>query len=749
MSDFVDKFWELFKSVAGGTGTGITDVQNSLAKANRTKVEDYFTEVIDQVSFGTIDYNRLRRFFVDLFATHRTLSNLSINATDPHSLSNSDLDELFRSFGYPHSSQLRDFDENPLEQKIQFFLDLVNLYKVKGTPQSLVDVLQYYGVTEVDIYEFLLKLDRPGELIFDGKVVAGTSINPTMLQIPFTNLTALDPHWIYTADQILTLNSQLKINLPSQTPYIGVQPVVDLDGVEFSLIARIVQDQYASWKATGVLPTANAEITFVGEVKSFLELYLSTIYMFNQIYPTGVQQDTFLCYDGTSTDYVQILEDFETLTSPPIRRCDLNDNVYPMANPCDWIVDSTSGLCIPSSYCTDSKLVEFYDTFTRPAWPDPSTTNFLRNINSAGHVLGLIDPTLKAELDSSGQPEEVLYSLLKDMANWVRANLGLGFVNFGFILFGINEFFKDLKPVIEFFKPYHARLLLIEALQIKNRLFNTIKVTDEMSFNFNFDFHDFMTGDSIPCCVEGQSIDSTSGTCVGVEHTTCNRKIAGDIEDTNWQGYWVNNTQYSIDDLVACGSEGNYYICTQAHQGTYETKPGFGPDWSSFWNLYSYLECADSTASGASVATHSRDFYDCGSYHDIGAVTDLPQELFIEVSQDQHDPLRCPIDGTSITGIVTSDLISSSDSTTFIDATAVINTAQGGIVVSMLDLLSDLNNPFDFYQSGAMRNFDDDGTFDCTHGFDLVNVSADTDLAYLLQENGAYLLQEDGGKIIL
>ena len=127
MADFIDRFWELFKSVAGGTGTGITDVQNSLAKANRTKVEDYFSNVIDQISFSTIDYNRLRRLFVDLFATHRTLSNLSVSATDPHSLSNSDLDELFRSFGYPHSSQLRGFDENPLEQKVQFFLDAVNL----------------------------------------------------------------------------------------------------------------------------------------------------------------------------------------------------------------------------------------------------------------------------------------------------------------------------------------------------------------------------------------------------------------------------------------------------------------------------------------------------------------------------------------------------------------------------------------------------------------------------------------------
>ena len=155
MANKIDFFWKLFDAVAGGPGEGITDVLNSLAKSDRAKLDTYFTEVIDQASFATEDYNRLRKFLVDLFATHRTLTSQTFSASDPHSLSNSDLDELFRSFGYLYSSQLRGFDENPLEQKIQFFLDLVNLYKIKGTPQSLVDVLQYYGVTDIDVYEFV------------------------------------------------------------------------------------------------------------------------------------------------------------------------------------------------------------------------------------------------------------------------------------------------------------------------------------------------------------------------------------------------------------------------------------------------------------------------------------------------------------------------------------------------------------------------------------------------------------------
>jgi hypothetical protein len=55
-----------------------------------------------------------------------------------------------------------------------------------------------------------------------------------------------------------------------------------------------------------------------------------------------------------------------------------------------------------------------------------------------------------------------------------------------------------------------------------------------------------------------------------------------------------------------------------------------------------------------------------------------------------------------------------------------------------------------YSQSGGFRDFDSEGTFDCTHGFDLVQIQIDTVLpGYLLMEDGSYLLQEDGSKILL
>ena len=577
------------------------------------------------------------------------------------------------------------FDENPLEQKVQFFLDLVNLYKVKGTPQSLVDVLQYYGVTKLDIYEFFLKKDAPDSLFFAGNAVAGTSVDPGDIGIPYNNLTATDPHWLYTAEQILQLDQTNKINLPSKSPYLGVQPIVDLEGAEMAIIERHVQDQYASYINTGILPPPNAEITFIGETKSLLELYLSCIYMFNKLFDAGyddylVKPEDFICYDGTNADdELQIITDFKELTQAK--------------------VETHAQL--------KSRYAKYLDLYTRPV-----AENFLIDENTAGNVLQSINPALKAALDSTGEPIKVLYSLLKDLALWVRANIGFGFVNFGFILFGIQEFFKDLKPVIEFFKPYRARLLLLELLQVKNRLFNTIVIEDDLDIDVAVDIHDFVTGDGIPCC------GTKDSTCSN-DLIVCQRDfVENPAPSFNWRGICTNEDTYAIDDAVASGGDGSQYVCIQAHLAGIETRPPSGTNWTSYWKLLNTIECTDSTAINT---VYTRETYDCGSNYDVGAVVD--KEIEFTVEQEIHEFLRCPAaDGT---GFVVSEILSGE-----IDTTSE----------TIIDL--------QYYQSGGFRDFDVEGRFDCTHGFDLVQITVE-DTSYILQENDAFLLQEDGGRLII
>jgi len=283
IKNFNELFWKLFNIAGGGSEPDVIKVLDSIVKSDRSKLEQYFTNVIDQIAFDTEDWSRLREFFIDLFTSHRALITQSISITDPHFLSNTELDELFRSFGYSESPILKGYDENPLENKVRLFLDLVNLYKIKGTPRSILEILQYYGIPQLDIFEFWLQKEDPTSLVFKGEVITGTSVNPSPVFLDFDLLTNSDPHWMMNEQKILQLDHLNKINLPSKTPYFAVQPIVEV-GIENAILVRLVQDQYDTWKNTGILPPQNAEITVLGVNSSLLELYLLTLYSFQKDY---------------------------------------------------------------------------------------------------------------------------------------------------------------------------------------------------------------------------------------------------------------------------------------------------------------------------------------------------------------------------------------------------------------------------------------------------------------------------------
>lgn len=312
INNFYDLYWKLFKIASGGSDADVTKVLDSIVKSDKAKLSQYFTNTIDQIAFDTQDWQRLREFFIDLFSSHRALITNSAAMSDPHFLSNDDLDELFRSFGYNESPRLKSFDNNPLESKVQLFLDLVNLYKIKGTPRSVLEILQYYGIPQIDIFEFWLQKEDTSTLIFKGDVIVGTSINPSSIKLPYDLLTDGDPHWMMTENQILNLDALNKINLPSKTPYFAVQPIVEV-GIENAILVRLVQDQYFEWEASGDLPPQNAEVSLIGVTVSLLELYLLTLYSFQKDYEIGSDIGRFSCYDGTNTSAVDIIAEYEAI----------------------------------------------------------------------------------------------------------------------------------------------------------------------------------------------------------------------------------------------------------------------------------------------------------------------------------------------------------------------------------------------------------------------------------------------------
>jgi len=786
----INDFWELFEVAGGGTSTELTRVLDSIVKSDRAKIDAYFSSVVDQIAFDTEDWKRLRAFLIDLNAAHRSIITQGSKISDPSNLSNDELDELFRSFGYPESTQLRDFDNNPLVTKILLFLNLVDLYKIKGTPQSILEVLQFYGITQLDIFEFWLEKIRQDKLHFKGDVITGTSINPASISLDYDLLTSGDPHWLLSENQILTLDQINDINLPSKTPYFAVQPIIEFGG-ESAVTVKLVQDQYENWKNTGVLPDQDAEITILGEVVSFLELYLAAVYQFNLVWNVGYKGDRFVCYDGSSTNSIQIISEYDSIVAPPITR----DNI-------------------------PIKLLDYYDQFTRE-----TPRQFLQNREDAGIILNQINPALKTSLDAlPDTDEEILQSILKDLGVWVRNNIGFGFVNSGYITFGLKNLFDDLKGVIDFFKPYRARLILLEQLKFDTRLFHAIRVEDRTDpLVNNMIVHDWITADSIPCCSDEFPVDATSDLTVcsdtGVSLPVCGRDYAGATTSVEWTGVWRNFSGYFVDDVIILGNDD--YICIQEHTSSSETKPISGSGWSSFWQKFSQVICTDSTGN----TFYSRNTYDCGSYHDIGPVTDLRR-----ISHDHQRPIFPPNDSTSTlclgpdtadakpeqptlaptendfhTKIITryDDRLRCyhcSDSTGCLDLGCVDCLNDGycrwrdsecythsacsdcgtpcyskylgydairppidteGFVTSEMTgtppyfyddtsvtTVTD-STAFHYFQSGGFADFDTGGMFDCTHGFDLVEITIEEDLAFILTEDGGYLLQEDGSRLQL
>lgn len=538
----IDDFWKILDEIQG-KNADLTDAVTSIARNEKTVAQNLFSNVIDQISYNSRDYERIRSFLRDWYAAHRTVTTYQANISDVYQMPNDQLDDLFRSFGYDYSTGIRDpVSNNTSLNKVNFFLDIVNLYKIKGTPQALVDVLQYYGIVDVDLYEMSLQFeDRPAktpdDLVFKGKVVSGTTGDGSPIYLPFDLLTQGDPHWLQTEADIRVGIENNIINFPSQSPYFIVKPLFDEEATDAatSILQRYIQDQYTIWTDDGqqsedtnpILPQ-DAIISITGDQCSLLTLCLSCIYIFNKQYRVGSPATKFVCYDGTSTESADIIEEFREMTSKPTSRQNQKD-----------------------------KYAEYLDQFTRDI-----VENFLQVHSDAETTLAILNPIVKMNLDGlTTDIDTILGTLLKDLGEWGRSNISYGFINMSYILFGMDSLFGQLRDVVEFFKPYRARLIPLEMLQFRNRLLNTIVVEDKVELDGSIDSYDYLVGDSTPCCMDS--------TCL--------------------------------------------------------------------------------------VLSSPRELYDCGSYHDIGSVTDISKEVQIDIVQFHNDYFRCP--SVDTTGYVTSEII--------------------------------------------------------------------------------------------
>lgn len=451
----------------------INSVLQAVASNEKATSQRFFEIKLDQPAYATDDYKRLRSFMIDWYASHRTISTMSKEITDAYSMREDELDELFRSFGYNYSTNVKTVGSELNIKKIDFLYSLINLYKKKGTPQALVDVLTYYGLTDIDFVEYFLKyVDMPVggvQLMFDGNKVTGTSETDFTRLISFTEMTDNDPHWMTSVSQLETLIQQPdnKINLPVKSPYFSLRSTYETTDLEIlmAFLSRTMVDQFNAWDSTGTFPVQDGTITILGStVASLLEIYLCLVYAVDYNYTYGQSSPlNFLYYDGTNTSMNDIVSEYNDLKSNK-----------------SYLIDSGTGLLSRSEQKTNYQI--FVNRFSNTL-----STHFLDSTNTAGVVLQSINASLKTQLDAimpTLSATDVLGSLLNDVDQWVKDNIGQGYVKLSYIAYGTDLIIQDVGDIINFFKPYRARLRTFDVVsRYDNRLSETLIVEDIFNIN--------------------------------------------------------------------------------------------------------------------------------------------------------------------------------------------------------------------------------------------------------------------------
>ncbi|MCK5600978.1 hypothetical protein KAR91_03855, partial [Candidatus Pacearchaeota archaeon] len=419
-----------------------------------------FSNTLDQDVHGSDDYKRIRNFLIDWYASHRTITSTQKNISDPYSLPSEHLNELIRSFGFPHG-----LDLVPLRHKVNMFLDLVNLYKKKGTPEALADILDYFGFSDSDVVEYWLEKNQFGNLVFKGRSVRRSASGSTALldeDVPYNKLTVPDPHWFLTESQTEALIGTNDINIPSKSPYFALSSIFLMSKMHFglSMMSRVVQEQYTDKVINGNDIIQNVYIKGLGEITSLLEVYLATTYVFHRMFsPAGGVGSNFMCFNGT----------IEYNTADPPSVVNLPQKSY----------DYDNLIAVPptSRADRDAKLIQYFDEWSRPYASDFLTAG----TDTAENLLQTLNPGLKQIVENwfaTGEETFLITFLLGSLDNWLRANIDSRTPSLVITTLGFS-FQKELLDLINFFKPYHARLAFLDtAYAIRNPLTESIRVDD-------------------------------------------------------------------------------------------------------------------------------------------------------------------------------------------------------------------------------------------------------------------------------
>ena len=487
----LDDYWNILNYLRTGNlvNNKPEDSLRLVSENEKVNTTQFFKDIIDQSCFSQPDYLRLRQFLIDWYSSLKTITTIQKNASDIFLATNDQVDELFNSFGYTPST-----DIVPLNSKATFFLDLVNFYKMKGTPQVISNVLDYYGFADSNILEYWLLKDNNNNLVFRPSIVKKSSfshIDGILPDVSFTNMTTNDPHWYYTPQQINNLLTTNKISLPSKTPYFSLTSSFYLRKLNscIALMSRISSDEYQRFLQN--LPLRKNLLDRILNINlSLLETYLAAIYSFDKIFGNTIPNflTNLFYYNANDVLYYTYVD---SVGSQQLS--------YPIN--LDQIQKSYSDQIstYPSSRQDRQTRIENLDQ----KWTMPSNQFFLNQPGlSADNVLNVVNPDLKSMCDiyiSENRSSDLIYSLILTLDYWIKQNVSTDVPSLLVTVLGTG-FRNEVSNVIEFFKPYRARLAFInEIFIIDDKLHESVVEEDSLLtnvFQYTYDY-------SVPLIYDG------------------------------------------------------------------------------------------------------------------------------------------------------------------------------------------------------------------------------------------------------
>ena len=614
----LDKFFELMNFIYEldqneEAKSNLDIVLDSIARSDKRKVEEYFAKVIDSVVYNTDDNIRLRKFMVNWYTSHRTLTTVQTQTTDVHSMPDDQLNEILKSFGYTFISE-------KLYTKPNFINDLVNLYKQKGSPTTIDRVLNYLGFTSTDVVEYYLVIDSSGELVFRSRKASGDTSLFVWPDVLYNDMVNEDPHWMLTKTEMMAIIKNNDISLPTNTPYFSFRPNYFQRALKatMSIINHMIYDQYINFlnPPEGYTYTSERTIVSLSHEVSLIELQTAIIYAFIRLYDnTGVSTSdstaTIDFYSGqnktekfvpnylgewdaeTNTpalaDGVGTEDDYYLVSNSGYFLEDIDDDgVFGLDNhrywkAGDWAVFRNGKWRVEPLLTEIDRIISRYDELSeRPIsrmakddsikeldylyTADSTAYNPIHLEGTAESLITKLNPEFKAVIDLSFNVDNALETLIlmfKDYINYILDNIRLDFPNLAAIMLGSDLVFDSIFRVLDFFKPLRARLAkgpIDFAYIIDNKIREAVILDDVFEAYEYMNILDQQAADSLPQYA-GTYTDGTAD--VQVTPTYHNREVydtgsffdAGLVDDKNHLDIKITQTEeeyiYSREGLLA------------------------------------------------------------------------------------------------------------------------------------------------------------------------------------------------------